>query len=59
MNEMTIDLEGCARCDGEGHEGLTFHEFTRAVDGRYTYWAMCPTLNEPILMEIVEREADS
>ena len=46
-------ITGCARCDGEGHADLEWYEFTRPVkvEGwKYTHWAMCPTVNEPILM---------
>lgn len=50
---ITFDQVGCARCDGDGHEHITFQPFTRpmVVDAwTFTHWAMCPTVNEPILL---------
>lgn len=53
---ITLDLHGCARCDGDGHPGITFVPFTRPVqlaDGSVlSHWAMCPTLVEPIVMRV-------
>ncbi len=52
-------LEGCARCKGEGHAGLDFKEFTHPFvievdpETEWSHWAMCPTVNEPILMAVV------
>jgi len=31
-NEMTIDIVGCARCDGDGHKQLTFKKLTFPVE---------------------------
>lgn len=51
---MIISITGCARCHGDGHEDLDFqplkHPFQ--IDGILlgTHWAMCPTLNEPIML---------
>lgn len=53
---FTLDLEQCARC-GEDHKTLTFAALTTPmrVDlgqrdwEEFTHWAMCPTLNEPIM----------
>jgi hypothetical protein len=46
-------LEGCARC-GSNHDTVIWHRFTNFVyhgDGEIDIgWAMCPTLNEPVLM---------
>lgn len=57
---ITVDLNGCARCHGDGHAGLTFHELTRPLiignEQPLTHWALCPTNGEPILMR-VEDEA--
>jgi hypothetical protein len=54
---MTIDLNGCARCHGEGHPGLEFRKFTHPGDtGRgiiFTHWALCPTNGEPIFYAAV------
>jgi hypothetical protein len=53
----TTSINYCARCCGE-HPGVVLHEFTRAVlDGPElvaTHWAMCPALQEPILVLITE-----
>lgn len=53
-DELVQDIVGCARCHGDGHEGLTFKRLTHPVadpDGRpiATHWATCPTTGEPIL----------
>lgn len=53
--EFVMDLVGCARCHGDGHEKLTFKKLTHAfepdgVKEAYTHWAACPTNGEPILM---------
>lgn len=50
----TCDLQGCARCDGAGHPGLTFtpltYPFELEEEMPFTHWAPCPTNGEPILM---------
>lgn len=56
---VIIDLNGCARCRGDGHEGLFFYELTYPVENENeeviaTHWARCPTTGEPILM--IQRE---
>ena len=62
--EFTQTIIGCARCHGDGHEDLVFTKFTHPVE-RYdvefdtfeivaTHWAMCPTVNEPIMMTFFE-----
>lgn len=57
---QTIDLTGCARCGGAGHEGLVFERLDRpmvaATDGTtWAWWASCPTTGQPILMRETER----
>lgn len=52
---LIMDIVGCARCHGEGHEGLFFYELAHPVETREgevlaTHWARCPTNGEPILM---------
>ena len=60
MNKPTIitTVYHCARCD-ETHEGLLFEQFTIPIedaDGTiWAWWALCPTVNEPILL----RQSDS
>jgi hypothetical protein len=61
-SEITVDLKGCARCDGDGHPNLTFKRFVRPVDAvkpDFTHWASCPTNGDPILMQVFEDEPDS
>lgn len=51
---MKVKISNCARC-GETHVGLEFSKLTRPmVDAKHTHWAMCPTVNEPIMLRIVE-----
>lgn len=53
---IVIDLYNCARC-GEDHMQSEFKKFTIPIiddDGIWTYWCMCPKLNEPILMKVLE-----
>lgn len=60
-----LDLIGCARCHGDGHERLVFKELTHpvtfpGVDGVVaTHWALCPTTNEPILWGKVDEPVAS
>jgi hypothetical protein len=52
---MILDLEGCARCHGEKHNNLEFKKLTNPMvvgDVTITHWAMCPSINEPILLQI-------
>lgn len=60
--KFALDITGCARCDGDGHDGLEFTNFTSPPEwydenGKevvFIAWAMCPTLNEPILLVTME-----
>lgn len=51
--EEVLDLSSCARC-GKRHEGLIFRRFRNPIYASafetLTHWAMCPTLDQPILM---------
>lgn len=53
-----ILVKRCARC-GEDHE-VKFKRFKHnpitCDEGEYTHWGMCPSLEEPVLMYITERE---
>lgn len=49
---MRVDIRGCARCD-QDHPQLEFKKFTTPCAGR-THFAMCPTLQEPIIMKVVD-----
>lgn len=53
--EITFDLVGCARCDGDGHPGLTFTKLTHpCLD--FTHWAPCPTNGEPIMLAFADKD---
>ena len=48
-------LNGCARCHSDGHADLIFYPLThpvKSIKGTIiaTHWAMCPIVEEPILM---------
>lgn len=47
-------IVGCARCHGLGHESLEFEELIYPVSLTSkviaTHWAMCPAVQQPILM---------
>lgn len=51
---FTMDMQGCARCHGDGHPGIEFRKFNEPCEipglgiGA-THWATCPTTGEPIL----------
>lgn len=50
---VTFDQVGCARCDANGHAGMTFQPLTHPIQaGEYvfTHWALCPTNGEPLLL---------
>jgi hypothetical protein len=54
MNEFTISIGCCARCDKK-HENLAAKPFTRPIKDDAgqplaTHFAMCPTTGEPILL---------
>ena len=63
---LTIDLGGCARCEGEGHPKLVFTELTHPqrilnehgdVLHSFTHWAPCPTNGQPIMLAIIPEGA--
>lgn len=49
-----MDLEGCSRCDGPGHAGITFYKLDNPIPlggvTEATYYAICPTTQAPILL---------
>jgi len=53
-------LEGCARCQGDGHEDMTFVPLTFPLEREGmvvgTHWAPCPTNGEPIIMVVLKNE---
>lgn len=58
---IVLDIVGCARCHGGGHDGLEFRRLTHPLDAgeyHFTHWAMCPLILEPILLTIMDKEDD-
>jgi hypothetical protein len=54
---MKINVKHCARCE-QDHADLEFAAFTEhpvpVTDKiEWTHWAMCPALNEPVLMRVI------
>ena len=55
---MKTNIIGCARC-GENHTDLEMKKLTIPIDipdtngNEIGYWAMCPNLNEPILIIVI------
>ena len=52
---MFVNVVKCPRCGDHQHENLKFQSFMRAhiaaPDGTlFTHYAMCPIVNEPILL---------
>jgi len=47
---MIIDVHCCQRC-GKDHSRLQFRKFTNPVT-EYEWWAMCPEIDEPILLKV-------
>lgn len=50
-HEALITVRVCQRC-GKDHIKLLFKLLYNPAD-EYKYWAMCPEVNQPILMQIV------
>ena len=56
---MKTNIISCARC-GENHDNLEMKKLTNSITIPNTngneigYWAMCPKLNEPILIMVIE-----
>ena len=53
---MKIMVKHCARCNND-HE-MEFVQFQHFGIGDCNYWGMCPYINEPVIMKIVEVEED-
>lgn len=58
---FTIDMLRCTRCGGD-HKGVVFKALNKPmrVEGasqrdydEFTHWAMCPTLNEPLIAKML------
>jgi len=50
---MKTEIKCCARCEKD-HE-VEVKVFTNPPP-IYTHWALCPNLNEPILIKIIEED---
>lgn len=54
---FTATVRGCARC-GENHTApIYFRPFTN-LPKDITHFGMCPTTDEPILMQVVDLEGE-
>jgi hypothetical protein len=60
---MKQTIKGCARCKGEGHNDLEFEELKHPMQIDLpgcpptmlaTHWAMCPTVNQPIMLILID-----
>lgn len=47
LGKIETTVCGCARCGGD-HSKLVFEPLKNAL-GKYTHFAMCPALREPIM----------
>ncbi|MFW6056851.1 MAG: hypothetical protein ACOC9B_06045 [Chloroflexota bacterium] len=57
-NTRVLDVGNCARC-GKDHKGLAFHRLNRPFEeeeGGWTFFAICPETNQPILMKDIYNE---
>lgn len=60
FEKFSIDVHSCARCE-EDHSNIEFSPLTHPIESeasniRWTHWTMCPSLNEPILLYIIQEE---
>lgn len=55
LNFKRMSINGCARCDGEGHKDLVFREFVHPIEiageAPFTHFAFCPLRGEPIMLQ--------
>lgn len=56
MKNQKLPKTICVRC-GKVHKNVKIKKFTKPFDN-YFYFAMCPTLNEPILIGIEQNVVD-
>ena len=54
-NSLTTDIKKCARCGGE-HDRLILRPMANAD---WTHWAMCPTLGQPIMVNVSDTDKQS
>lgn len=54
-SKFKTTIRHCARCDKD-HKGLEFTKFTSPIEDTdktiWTYFALCPTNQEPILLKV-------
>ena len=48
---IVVHIKKCARCD-ESHRDVQATEFQGTPVDNYDHWAMCPKLNEPVLIRV-------
>lgn len=56
--EFFTSIINCARCKG-AHEKLEFKKFRNPIEVEthvFTHWALCPTTEEPIVLEVTLKE---
>jgi hypothetical protein len=52
-NLMNVNVKDCPRCKQDHlQSSLYATPFVPAIAGGYTHFAMCPTLNQPILIRV-------
>lgn len=49
-------IKNCARCGNE-HVKLPIYQFTQPVSETFRHYSICPNLEEPILVEVIEVSA--
>lgn len=49
---LLLDVRNCVRCGGD-HDAVEVKPLTRPSE-EWGYWAMCPAVNEPIMMAVEE-----
>jgi len=58
-DSIVADVSNCARC-GEDHEKVWFKKLQCPIiimgESALTHWAMCPTLQEPIVLSWLVKE---
>lgn len=54
---MRVNVSGCQRCQSTHHD-LEFKPLTNPAD-EFKFWAMCPEIDEPVMLAVVETEDES
>ena len=53
---MNSNINSCQRC-GQDHIAVPFWPLSNPADC-FTYWGLCPSTNEPVMLAVIEDEAD-